>query len=68
MRSARDAMMKRMQSGTVIDRMQLRIAMTQTALDSLKAMQSSTEALYKALTPEQQKKVDAMMGRGSGRI
>lgn len=54
MRSARDAMMKRMQSGTVIDRMQLRIAMTQAALDSLKAMQSSTEALYKALTPEQQ--------------
>jgi Spy/CpxP family protein refolding chaperone len=66
--SARDAMMKTMQSGTVIDRMQSRIAMTQAALDSLKAMQSSTEALYEALTPEQQKKADAMMSRGWGRI
>jgi Spy/CpxP family protein refolding chaperone len=66
--SARDAMMKTMQSGTVIDRMQSRIAITQAALDALKAMQPSTEALYKALTPEQQKKADAMMGRGWGRI
>jgi Spy/CpxP family protein refolding chaperone len=68
MQSAREAMMKTMQSGTVIDRMQSRIAMTQAALDALKAMQPSTEALYKALTPEQQKKADAMMGRGWGRI
>jgi Spy/CpxP family protein refolding chaperone len=68
MQSAREAMMKTMQSGTVIDRMQSRIAMTQAALDALKAMQPSTEALYKALTPEQQKKADAMMGRGWARI
>ena len=68
MQSARDAMMKTMQSGTVIDRMQSRIAMTQAELDALKAMQPSTEALYKALTPEQQKNANAMLGRGWGRI
>ena len=52
----------------MIGRMQSRIAMTQAELDALKAMQPSTEALYKAPTPEQQKKADAMLRRGWGRI
>jgi hypothetical protein len=68
MQSTRDAMMSAMRSGTVIDRMQSRIAMAQAELDALKAMQPSTEALYKGLTAEQQKKADAMLGRGWGRI
>lgn len=66
MQGSREAMVKTMRSGTVMDRMQSQIAFTQARLDALKAMQSPTEALYKALTAEQQKKADTM--RGWGRI
>jgi len=67
MQSAREAMVAAIQSGTGVERLQKRIALMQTRLDALKALQPATEALYKALTPEQQKKADtllASMGRG----
>jgi len=40
--------------------------MMQSRLDALKALQPATEALYKALTPEQQKKADTLLGMGGG--
>lgn len=61
--SAGEAMVAATQSGTGVDRLQKRIALTQTELDALKALQPATEALYKALTPEQQKKADTLLGR-----
>jgi hypothetical protein len=66
MQAAHQAMMTAMQSGSAIDRMQTHIAMMQGRLDALKASQPATEALYKALTPEQQKKADTLLGMGGG--
>ena len=64
MQSAHQAMMSAMQSGSAIDRMQSHIAMMQARLDALMALQPATGALYKALTPEQQKKANALLGMG----
>jgi hypothetical protein len=66
MQAAHQAMMTLMQSGTAIDRMQAHITMMQSRLDALKALQPATEALYKALTPEQQKQADMLLGMGGG--
>ena len=66
MQAAHQAMMTAMQSGSAIDRMQTHITMMQGRLDALKASQPATEALYKALTPEQQKKADTLLGMGGG--
>ena len=66
MQPAYQAMMTAMQSGSAIDRMQTHINMMQGRLDALKALQPATEALYKALTPGQQKKADALLGMGGG--
>ena len=66
MQAAHQAMMTAMQSGSAIDRMHTHITMMQARLDALKALQPATEALYKALTPEQQKKADALLGMGGG--
>jgi LTXXQ motif family protein len=66
MQTVHQAMMTAMQSGSAIDRMQTHITMMQTGLDALKALQPATEALYKALTPEQQKKADTLLGMGGG--
>jgi hypothetical protein len=40
--------------------------MMQARLDALKALQPATEVLYKALTPEQQRKADTLLGMGGG--
>ena len=59
-------MITAMQSGSAIDRMQAHITMMQARLDALKALKPATEALYKALTPEQQKKADTLLSMGRG--
>jgi Spy/CpxP family protein refolding chaperone len=66
MQMARETMIKAMQSGSALDRMQARITMMQARLDAMKALQPATEALYKALSPEQQKTADTLLGRGRG--
>lgn len=66
MQTVHEAMVTAMRSGTAIDRLQKNIAMTQARLDALKALQPATEALYKALTPEQQKKADMLLLGVSG--
>jgi len=49
------------QLGTAIDRMQARTSMMQAQLDARKALQPVTEALYKALTPEQRERADVVL-------
>lgn len=66
MQTAHEAMWNAMKSGSPIERMQAHITMMQTRLDALKALQPATEALYKALTPDQQKKADRLLGMGGG--
>ncbi len=66
MQAAHAAMMKAMGDGTAMEHMQAHIAMMQARLDALKALQPATEALYKALTPDQQAKADRLLGMGGG--
>jgi len=66
MQAAHQTMITAMQSGSAIDRMQAHITLMQARLDALKALKPATEALYKALTPEQQKKADTLLGMGGG--
>jgi Spy/CpxP family protein refolding chaperone len=66
MQAAHQTMITAMQSGSAIDRMQAHITMMQARLDALKALKPATEALYKALTPEQQKKADTLLSMGRG--
>jgi LTXXQ motif family protein len=68
MHKAFETMRNTMHSGSAIERMQSRISMLQARLDALKALQPSTEALYKGLSPEQQKKADRLLSGGFGRI
>jgi hypothetical protein len=64
MKDARDAIMKAMQSGNALERMDARIKLAQAKLDSLKALKPVTETLYNALTDEQKKKADKLLGGG----
>ena len=66
MQASHQAIMTTMQSGSAIDRMRTHITVMQLRLDAMKALQPATEALYKALTPEQQKKADSLLGMGGG--
>ena len=59
-------MMKAKESGTVVDRMDARIKAMETMVDSLKALKPATEALYAALSEEQKKKADQLLGSGCG--
>jgi hypothetical protein len=60
-RAARQAMMTAEQSGSAIDRMHAQTAMAQARLDAMKALQPATEALYKALTPDQRERADTVI-------
>ena len=52
-------------SGSAIDRMHAQTGMMQAQLDARKALQPATEALYKALTPEQRERADVVLLLGS---
>jgi hypothetical protein len=62
MASSREAMLKAMQSGKTLERMDARIQATQAKLDSLKNLKPATEELFKVLTDEQKKKADQLLG------
>ena len=64
MQTVHQAMMTAMQSGSAIDRMQTHITMMQARLDALKVLEPAAETLYQALTPEQKKKADTLLGMG----
>lgn len=59
--AAHQAVMVAEQSGLTIDRMHAQTAMMQARLDARKALQPVTEVLYKALTPEQRSRADAVL-------
>jgi hypothetical protein len=59
--AAQRAMIDAERTGSVIDRMHAQTAMMQAQLDARKALLPATEALYKALTPEQQERADAIL-------
>jgi hypothetical protein len=61
MRAAHQAMVNAERLGSVIDRMHAQTGMVQAQLDAMKALHPATEALYKALTPEQQKRADVVL-------
>jgi len=59
-------MMKAKETGSALERMDARIKSTEAKLESLKALKPATEALYGALTDEQKKKADKLLGGGCG--
>jgi hypothetical protein len=63
--AAQRAMIDAERTGSVIDRMHAQTAMMQAQLDSRKALLPATEALYKALTPEQRERADVVLLLGS---
>ncbi len=63
--AAQRAMIDAERTGTVIDRMHAQTAMMQAQLDARKALLPATEALYKALTPEQRERADVVLLLGS---
>jgi hypothetical protein len=61
MQAAQRAMVTAEHSGSASDRMHAQTGMMQARLDAMKALQPATEALYKALTPEQRERADAVL-------
>ena len=61
LRAAGQAMMIAEQLGSAIDRMHAQTSIMQARLDAMKALQPATETLYKALTPEQRERADAVL-------
>ena len=61
MRAAQQAVMDAERSGSAIDRMHAQTGMMQARLDAMKALQPATEALYKALTPDQRERADVVL-------
>jgi Cache 3/Cache 2 fusion domain/LTXXQ motif family protein len=61
MQAAQTAMIDAERMGSAIDRMHAQTAMMQAQLDARKALLPATEALYNALTPDQQERADAVL-------
>ena len=59
--AAQRAMIDAERMGSAIDRMHAQTAMMQAQLDARKALLPATEALYNALTPDQQERADAVL-------
>ena len=66
MQGMRQDMMKAMQSGDVIARMDARISGMEAMVDSMKAIRPATEQLYAALTDEQKQRANQLIGMGCG--
>ena len=60
-RAAQRAMIDAERTGSAIDRMHAQTDMAQARLDAMKALQPATEALYKALTPDQRERADTVI-------
>jgi hypothetical protein len=59
-------MIKAMQSGSALERMDARIKAMETMVDSLKALKPATETLYAVLSDEQKKEADQLLGGSCG--
>ena len=66
MQGMHEGMMETMHAGTAIERMDVRIAGMEAMLESLKAMKPATEGLYSALSDDQKKLADELIGNDCG--
>ncbi len=66
MQGMRASMMSTMQEGGAVDRMEARISGMEAMVDAMKAVKPATEALYAALSEDQKKKADELIGLGCG--
>ena len=64
MQGMHSAVMQAMQSGRALDRLEVHIQAMQSMVDGLKALKPATETLYNALSDEQKKKADLLLGGG----
>jgi hypothetical protein len=66
MQAARQAMIGALDEGTAIARMDARIASMETMLTAMKALKPATETLYAALSDDQKKLADDLIGLDCG--
>ncbi len=66
MQGMRSSMMDAMDKGGAIDRMDARIKSMEAMVDSMKAVKPATEKLYAALTADQKKVADQLIGIDCG--
>ena len=62
MQGLRTTMMDAMDKGGAVDRMDIRIKSMEAMVESMKAVRPATEKLYAALTAEQRKAADQLIG------
>jgi len=66
MQGMHQAMIEAMQEGTAIERMDVRINNMEAMLEAMKALKPATEKLYAALTDDQKKVADQLIGADCG--
>lgn len=66
MQGMRQSMFEGMRQGTAIERMEVRIANMEAMLQAMKDLKPATEKLYAALTDEQRKVADQLIGNDCG--
>ena len=66
MSGMRQSMMANMQNGSAVERMNARIAGMEGMLESMKAVNPAIQSLYTALTDEQKKIADQLIGADCG--
>ncbi len=66
MQGLRTTMMDAMDKGGAVDRMDIRIKSMEAMVESMKAVRPATEKLYAALTAEQRKAADQLIGIDCG--
>ena len=64
MQGMHTTMMQAMQAGTALERLDARTKAMESMVESLKALRPATEKLYSALTDDQKKKADLLLGMG----
>ena len=66
MQAIHTSMWETLQQGTALERMDVRIAGMESMVDAMKALKPATEALYAALSDEQKKLADELIGLDCG--
>jgi hypothetical protein len=64
MQGMHTSMMQAMQAGTALERLDARTKAMESMVESLKALRPATEKLYSALSDDQKKKADLLLGMG----
>ena len=66
MQDMQTAMVQAMETGSALDRLDAHTKTMESMVESLKILRPVTEALYKALSADQKKKADLLLGMGCG--